>query len=107
MYKRLKIGISDMKLASELARLLQPLKIWENSGKRMCPKLKLFNSIVILILLYGCESWIGLREIKDRVRRSESRCLWTIMKIRLCDMVGEEELRRRTGQQTNIEKLTH
>ena len=80
-------------------------KVWNENGMSLRTKLKLFNSIVLSVLLYGCESWKGLREIEERVRRFESGCLRKILKIRWFDMVSEEELRRRTGQQTITEKL--
>ena len=60
-------------------------------------KLKLFNAIVIAVLLYGCESWKGLKEVEDRMQNFESNCLMKIMKIQWYDHVSEEELRRRTG----------
>ena len=80
-------------------------RVWNENGMTLRTKLKLFNSIVLSVLLYGCESWKGLREIEERVRRFESGCLRKIMKIRWFEMVSEEELRRRTGQQSIIEKL--
>lgn len=81
------------------------VKVWNENGMSLRTKLKLFNSIVLSVLLYGSESWKGLREIEERVRRFESGCLRKIMKIRWFDMVSEQELRRRTGQQTITEKL--
>ena len=80
-------------------------KVWNEDGISLRTKLKLFNSIVVSVLLYGCETWKGLKEIEERVRRFESGCLRRIMKIRWYDMVSEEELRRRTGQQSVIEKI--
>ena len=80
-------------------------RVWNENGISLRTKLKLFNSIVLSVLLYGCESWKGLKEIEERVRRFESGCLRKIMKIRWFDMVSKEELRRRTGQQTIVEKL--
>ena len=68
-------------------------------------KLKLFNSIVISVLLYGCESWKGLKEVEERVRRFESSCLRRILRIQWFDYVSEEELRLRSGQQSVIEKI--
>ena len=79
--------------------------VWNESGMSLRTKLKLFNSTVLSVLLYGSESWKGLKEIEDRIRRFESGCLRKILKIRWFDMVSEEELRRRTGQQSVIEKL--
>ena len=79
-------------------------KVWIEDGMSLLTKLKLFNSVVPSVLLYGCESWKELREFEERVRRFESGCLRKIMKRRLFDMVTEEELRRRTGQQSVTEK---
>jgi len=71
-------------------------KVWNEDGMSLRTKLKLFNGIVLSVL-YGCETWKGLREIEERVKRFESGCLRKIMKIRWFDMVSEEELRQRTG----------
>ena len=80
-------------------------KVWKEDGISRATKLKLFSCIVISVLLYGCESWKGLKEIEERVRRFESNCLSRILKVRWFDLVSEEELRRRTGQQSVIEKI--
>ena len=79
--------------------------VWNEDGISVKTKLKLLNSIVMSVLMYGCESWKGLREIEERVRRFESGCLRKIMKIRWFDMVSENELRERRGQQSVIERL--
>ena len=68
-------------------------------------KLKFFKNIVMSVSMYGWESWKGLREVEDRVRRFESDCLRKIMKIRWYDMVSEEELKARTRQKSVIERL--
>ena len=39
------------------------------------------------------------------MRRFKSNCLRRILKVRWFDLVSEEELRRRTGQQSVIEKI--
>ena len=63
-------------------------KVWNAHNVSLSTKLKLFNSIVISVLIYGYESWKGLKEIENRVRRFESGCLRTIMKIRWYDHVS-------------------
>ena len=80
-------------------------KVWNENGMSLRTKLKLFNSIVLSVLLYWCESCKGLKEIEERVRRFERGCLRNILKIRWFEIVSEEELRRRTGQLAIIEKL--
>ena len=78
-------------------------KVWNENGMSLATKLKLFNSIVISVLLYGCESWKGLKEIENRVRRFESTCLRKIMDIQWFDHVSEDELRIMTGQKSVID----
>ena len=78
-------------------------KVWNAQNISLSTKLKLFSSIVISILIYGCESWKGLKEIENRVRRFESGCLRKILNIRWFDRVSEVELRRRTGQRSVVE----
>ena len=78
-------------------------KVWNAQNISLSTKLKLFSSIVVSILIYGCESWKGLKEIENRVRRFESGCLRKILNIRWFDRVSEVELRRRTGQRSVVE----
>ena len=79
--------------------------VWNENAISLRTKLKIFNSIVISILTYGCESWKGLNEIEKRLRCFESGCLRKLLNIRWFDRVSEEELRRRTGQRSIVEEL--
>ena len=80
-------------------------KVWDAHNISLTTKLKLFNSIVISVLLYGCESWKRLKEIENRVRRFESGCLRKILNIMWYDHVSEIELRETTGQQSVVEVI--
>ena len=40
-------------------------KVWNSSGNSQKTILKLFNAIVTAVLLYGCESWKGLRDVEN------------------------------------------
>ena len=77
-------------------------KVWKDDDISLLTTLKMFSSIVFTICMYDCESWKGLGEIEDRVRRFESCCVRKIMKIRWYGMVSEVELRRNGGQQPII-----
>ena len=39
-------------------------KIWNDIEVSLRTKLNLFNSIVLSVLLYGCKSWKGIKEIE-------------------------------------------
>ena len=66
-------------------------KVWNNRGMSLKTKLKLFNGTVISILLYGCETWKGLKEVETKVRVFESNCLRKIMNIKWYDHITEEK----------------
>ena len=66
----------------------------------MKTKLRLFNATVRSVLLYGSEIRKGLKEIESKLRVFESNCVRKIMNIKWY----EEEVRRRSGQQSVIQK---
>ena len=80
-------------------------KVWNENGTSLRAKLKIFNSIVISLLTYDCESLNGLKEIEERLRRFERGYLRKIVKIIWFDRVNEEQLRRRTRQRSFVEEL--
>ena len=96
---RNEVGIRIGKAGSSF-RMLH--KVWNAHNVTLPTKLKLFNSIVISVLTYGCESWKGLKEVENRVRRFESGCMRKMLNIRWSDYVSEDDLRRRTGQPSVI-----
>ena len=98
-------NVDEISIGNDGAAVRSLERAWNESGIPLRTKLNLFNSIVFSVLLYGCQSWKGLKEVEGSLRSFESWCLRKIMKIRWFEMVSEEELRRRSGQPTIIEKL--
>ena len=47
-------------------------KVWSTHSVTLSTKLNFFNSRVVSVQIYGCESWKGLKEMENRVRRFES-----------------------------------
>ena len=80
-------------------------KVWSNRIISLRTKIRLYDSIVTSILLYGSESWKGLKEIEERVRIFESGCLRRIMNVRWYEHVSENEIRRRSGLRSIIERI--
>ena len=97
---RNEVGIRIEKVGSAVRTLN---KVWNAQNISLLKKLKLFNSIVVSILIYGCESWKGLKEIEKRLRTFESGYLRKTMNISWFDHVSEVELRGTTGQQSVVE----
>ena len=80
-------------------------KVWSNRTISLKTKIRLYDSIVTSILLYGSESWKGLKEIEERVRIFESGCLRRILNVRWYEHVSEIEIRCRSGQRSIIERI--
>ena len=99
---RKEVSIRTGKTGAAFAKMK---KVWNSRGMSLKTKLKLFNGTVMSILLYGCETWKGLKEVETKIRVFESNCLRKIMDIKWYEHVTEEEVRRRSGQKSVIEKM--
>ena len=64
------------------AVFLKMKKVWISGGIPLKTKLRLFNARVMSVLLYGSETWKGLKEIEIKLRVFESNCLRKIMNIK-------------------------
>jgi hypothetical protein len=73
-------------------------KIWHNSKMSTNLKLRLFNSNVKSVLLYGCTTWKMTSAIEDRVQVFINRCLRKILRIYWPETISNEVLWRRTDQ---------
>ena len=69
-------------------------KVWNAHNISLSTKPSLFNSIMVSVLIFGCELWKGLKEIENRARRFERGCLRKILKLRWFDHISEVELRK-------------
>ena len=67
-----------------------------NSIKRRT-KLKLYKTIVLAVLLYGCEMWKMTKGDERKINVFEMKCLRRILKIRWQDHISNNELLARTG----------
>ena len=74
--------------------------IWRNSQLSTKPKLKIFKSSVLVVLLYGCKTW--RREQAISLMSSFTSGLRRILKIYWSMKVSNEEIRSRT----NMKEIT-
>jgi hypothetical protein len=73
--------------------------VWRSTTLRTSTKLRLFNSNVKYVLLYGSETW---REPASSIKALQvllNRCLRTILGVRWPDTISNKELWRKTKQQ--------
>ena len=78
--------------------MLKP--VWRSTTLRTSTKLRLFNSNVKSILLYGSETW---RETASSIKTLQvfmNRCLRNILGVRWPDTISNKQLWRKTQQQT-------
>ena len=73
-------------------------KLWRTRDISLRTKLRIFNSNVKSVLLYGCETWNASQTCIKRIQVFINKCLRRLLKIRWTDKVTNEEVFRRTGQ---------
>jgi hypothetical protein len=73
-------------------------KIWQSNIFSLRTKLRLFNSNVKSVLLYGCETWKVTVSITKKLQTYTNRCLRRILKIRWPRIISNNELWQITGQ---------
>ncbi|XP_073668552.1 uncharacterized protein [Paramisgurnus dabryanus] len=97
---------ADIKARIGKARVAfnQLKKIWSCSNLTLKTKVRLFNTTVKPVLMYGAETWrttaAGLKKLQTFI----NSCLRKILRIRWPNIITNEELWRRT-QQEPIEEL--
>ena len=82
--------------ASALKALDRPLWRQRNVSRRT--KLRVYNTTVLPILLYGSETWAITAASTKRINGFDSRALRRIEGIRWPEVISNEELRARTQQ---------
>ena len=80
-------------------------KAWNSGGMLLKTILKLVNATVISVLLYGSETWKGLKEVETKLRVYENNCIRKRMNIKWLEHVTEEKVRRRSGQRSVIQRM--
>ena len=73
-------------------------KIWRTKDISLRTKLRLFNSNVKSVLLYGCETWNASQSCIKRIQIFINKCLRKLLRIRWTDKVTNEEVLQRTRQ---------
>jgi uridine kinase len=78
--------------------IVQRYRIWKNKNIRMQTKLKLFNSNVKAVLMYGCETWKVTNSITQKLQSFINRCLRRILNVRWPDVISNIMLWEKTGE---------
>ncbi|GFR93084.1 guanosine-3',5'-bis(diphosphate) 3'-pyrophosphohydrolase MESH1 [Elysia marginata] len=73
-------------------------RFWKTRDISLKTKLRIFNSNVKSVLLYGCEAWNASTMCIKRIQVFINRCLRRILRIKWTDKISNESLWKRTGQ---------
>jgi hypothetical protein len=78
---------------------VQLYPVWKNKNISRKTKLRLFNSNVKSVLLYGCETWKVTKQITNQLQIFINHCIRCIINRRWPDMISNENLWDVTNQQ--------
>ena len=80
--------------------------IWKSSSLSRKNKLRIFNSNVKSILLYGSETWRVTDTLTKKLQTFINKCLRQIIKIRWPDTISNTELWRQTKQDPIAQQIS-
>ena len=72
--------------------------IWRSTNLQLRTKLRLFNTNVKSVLLYGSETWRLTKGLEHKIQVFINSCLRQILRIRWPDKITNEDLWDRTNQ---------
>nr|KAG5697797.1 hypothetical protein BaRGS_016059 [Batillaria attramentaria] len=72
---------------------------WASKVVSIRTKLRIFNSNVKSVLLYGCETWRITKTMQQKIQTFLNTCLRRIFNIRWPEKIRNEELLERAGQE--------
>ena len=73
-------------------------KIWHPTAYSTQTKLRIFNTNMKAVLLYGCETWKNSKSITAKLQVFINKCLRKIFRIFWPDQIRNEELWKRMKQ---------
>ena len=80
-------------------------EVLERGELRKKTKMQVFNTMVVLTLLYGCESWTVQRRHVSKLQAFEMMCLRRMQGLTRMNRVRNEEVREALGQEAVIEMV--
>nr|KAG5696904.1 hypothetical protein BaRGS_015868 [Batillaria attramentaria] len=81
------------------AAMVMLKNVWASKVISIRTKLRIFNSNVKSVLLYGCETWRTTKTMQQKIQTFLNTCLRRIFNIRWPEKIRNEELWERAGQE--------
>ena len=79
--------------------------IWASKSISHWTKLRIFNSNVKSVLLYGCETWRNTKILQQKIQTFFNNCLRRIYNIRWPEKIRNEDLWERAGQEPVAQQI--
>ena len=100
-------GMKDLKNRLSKARgaFIKLKKIWSSKAISRRTKLRLYKTLVVPVLLYGCETWKMNKGDNKAVDVFLNKCLRRILNIQWQDHISTEELLRRANMNPLSEEV--
>ena len=70
-----------IRIASAMAAMARLNRIWQCKTTSFASKFKLYKSLVISNLLYGCETWTLFADYEERMQAFKTKCLRKLFRI--------------------------
>ena len=74
-----------IRIGTATAAMARLSRIWKSNNISFQTKYRLYRSLVLSILLYGCETWTLLAETERRIQAFEMKCLRRLLRISYMD----------------------
>nr|KAG5687792.1 hypothetical protein BaRGS_017270 [Batillaria attramentaria] len=87
------------------AAMVMLKNIWASKVVSIRTKLRIFNSSVKSVLLYGCETWRTTKTMQQKIQTFLNTCLRRIFNIRRPEKIRNEELWERAGQEPAAKQI--
>ena len=83
----------------------QLTSVWRQSRLSLYTKLRLYNALVVSVLLYGAETWTLTKSDEQKIESFQMSCLRRILGIRWFDFVPNASVMSQTQQQSICNRI--
>ena len=95
----LHLSVGESRIGKSRSAFIMLKNIWASKEIRISTKLRILNSNVKSVLLYGSETWRTTKASMKKIQTFFNACLRRILNIRWPERISNEDLWRRTKQQ--------
>src|ERR1043165_3488926 len=95
-------AVTQIRIAKATATLKAMDKIWRSKAIKMETKMKVIQTCIFSVVLYGCESWVVTNDIEQKILAFEIKCYRKILRIDWTQKVTNMELYKRICLKENI-----